>query len=120
MQQNLRTFLLASVVLLTLGIAAQGQPDRVTPVPDGSTNFVTAGNLVYFPSGDSLLRTNGTEVGTVLLRSGFTSAFTDMTGFKGMLFFISGNELWRSDGTPSGTIQLTIKSELKIFSGTVW
>ena len=124
MRKNVRTFSMATYILLTLGIYAQAQPTLITEVPKASTNFVTAGNLVYFTSRDSLLRTNGTDEGTILLKSGFirqsgfASSFTDFTEFNGMLFFISGNGLWRSDGTPSGTIQLITRNELQIFSGT--
>ena len=117
MVQNLRTVLLATVILSTIELAVHAQPMLVTEIPRRSTNLVTAGNFVYFTSSDSLLRTDGTAAGTVFLRRGFTSALTELTEFNGMLFFISGNQLWRSDGTTVGTIQLTTKSELDILSG---
>lgn len=117
MRKNLRTFLQATAILLTLGISAQAQPTRVTAVANASSNFFTAGDLVYFTVDGALWRTDGTEAGTIVLRSGFTSlsAFTE---FNNMLIFISGNELWRSDGTPGGTVMLTTKSELQILQAT--
>ena len=116
MRKALRTF--SEVVMLVLvGVTLQAQPVRITQIPDRSTDFLTAGNFVYFTSSDSLLRSDGTATGTVFLRSGFPSALTDFTEFNSMLFFISGNQLWRSDGTPGGTIQLTAKSQLNILSG---
>ena len=117
MIRNLRTVLLATVILSTIELTGQAQPMLVTEIPGRSTNLVTAGNFVYFTSSDSLLRTDGTAAGTVFLRRGFGSALTELTEFNGMLFFISGNQLWRSDGTTVGTIQLTTKSQLEILSG---
>ena len=118
MKKNIRTFSISACILLTLWISAQAQPTLVTEVPKASTNFVSAGDFVYFTSRDSLLRSDGTDGSTVLLRSGFTGAFSDFTEFNNMLFFIAGNDLWRSDGTPSGTVHLIMRNELEIFTGT--
>lgn len=93
MKKTVRTFSMATCILLTLGIYAQAQPTLVTEIPKTSTNFVTAGDLVYFTSKDSLLRTDGTAGGTIFLRSGFSTALSQKTGFNGVLFFFSGDQL---------------------------
>lgn len=117
MKKHVRLFLQTTVILLIIGITAQAQPTVVTEIPKGSFNLVKAGEFVYFVSGDSLLRTDGTDAGTIFLKSGFNTRLSALTEFNSMLFFIAGNELWRSDGTPDGTIQLATKSELDILSG---
>ena len=118
MRKRVLTFLQAAVILLTPGISAQAQPTLITEVPRASTNFATAGSLVYFTSRDSLLRSDGTGAGTIFLKSGFSTSLSDFTEFNGMLVFTSGNQLWRSDGTPGGTIQLTTKDDLEVLSAT--
>lgn len=118
MKQNVLVFLQATAILLTLGICAQAQPTRITDVPNGSTNFFTAGNYVYFTADGSLLRTDGTDAGTIVLRSGFATSLSAFTEFNGMLVFIAGNELWRSDGTPGGTILLATKNEIQVLQAT--
>ena len=117
MQQNLLNFLQATVVLLTLGITAQAQPKLVTQIPEASTNFVAAGEFVYFSSNDSLLRTDGTSRATIFLKSGFSRMFSQATDFNGMLFFVVGDQLWRSDGTPAGTLLLITRNGLDILEG---
>src|ERR687889_682662 len=108
MRPHLRVQQSATILLLTLVTIAHAQPTVVTEIPERSTALVTAGNFVYFTSEDSLLRTDGTEAGTIFLRSGFSS-FAQFTEFNNLLFFVSGDQLWRSDGSRGGTIQLTTK-----------
>lgn len=93
MKKTVRTVSIATCILLTLGIYVQAQPTLVTKIPKASTNFVTAGDLVYFTSKDSLLRSDGTAGGTIFLRSGFSTALSQQTDFNGMLFFVSGDQL---------------------------
>src|SRR5688572_23582143 len=114
MKKCVRTFLHSALILWALGIIVQvnAQPVLVKEIPVNSTNFVEAANLVYFTSGTSLWRTDGTSSGTISLRSGFNFDnwnFTRFFGeFDGSFFFMNNNhsELWRSDGTPGGTILL--------------
>ena len=129
MEKPVRTFLQTTFILFALGIFVQAQPALVTEVPDGSRNLVKIGEFVYFTSGDSLLRTDGTAAGTIFLKSGIFSSPGSFTGFNGMAYFTSSpdpanvnsplKELWRSDGTPSGTILLKTSSEydLQILRG---
>ena len=109
--------LLTTLILAIVGITLNAQPTLVTEVPKNSTNFVEAGDLVFFTSNDSLLRTDGTSEGTIFLKSGFSRNPSQQTDFNGMLFFVVGDQLWRSDGTPGGTILLTTKNGLEILKG---
>ena len=117
MRRSILTFLHAMVILSTIGIAAQAQPTLVTEVPEASTNFVAAGDFVYFTSNDSLLRTDGTSDGTIFLKSGFSRMLSQNTDFNDMLFFVVGDQLWRSDGTPGGTNLLITRNGLDILDG---
>jgi ELWxxDGT repeat protein len=117
MRKSILTFLKAMVIPMMLGITAQAQPTLVTEIPEASTNFVTAGDFVYFTSNDSLLRTDGTSQGTIFLRSGFSRMLSQETDFNGMLFFVVGDQLWRSDGTPGGTMLLMTRNGLDILEG---
>ena len=104
---------------MTLQISAQAQPALVTQVPNDSKDFQTIGDLVYFTSGNSLWRTDGTSEGTILLKSGFVTVPNSFREFRNMLVFTtSASELWRSDGTPSGTIRLITTSSIGILHGT--
>lgn len=82
-------------------------------LPGESRDFVTVGELLYFTAGNgTLLRTDGTEAGTVLLKTGFNYDPAGVREFKGMAVLLDGNgTLWKSDGTPSGTIPLTSPSQ---------
>jgi hypothetical protein len=107
MQQNLLTFLQATVALLTLRITAQGQPERLTAVPDASASIVVAGELDYFTH--AFLKTNGIEESTIRSRS---VLFT-VSEFADNRFFISGNE-FRNDGPSARASQLTIQADHKL------
>src|SRR5687768_7140498 len=80
-------------ILINLRIFVDAQPQQVTEIPQGSTNFRIIGDYAYFASGDSLLRTDGTAEGTIFLKSGldffeerrFLSPFSE---FNGMLYFL--------------------------------
>jgi ELWxxDGT repeat protein len=63
--------------------------------------------------GGNLWKSDGTEAGTVRLRtftSGGYGARRNLTGVGGTLFFTAaeshGDELWKSDGTEAGTIEV--------------
>jgi ELWxxDGT repeat protein/uncharacterized repeat protein (TIGR03803 family) len=103
-------------MLLVVGLTAEAQPAFVKQVPDASTNFVTAGDFTYFTSNDSLFRTDGTESGTIFLKSGF-NYFSNPQQFNDLLIFVSDlrfstfRDIWRSDGTPGGTFLLKSSSQ---------
>ncbi|MBK8038025.1 MAG: choice-of-anchor D domain-containing protein [Verrucomicrobiaceae bacterium] len=81
-------------------------------------NFTTVGSLVYFTattaaSGLELWKTDGTAVGTVMVKeinaSTASSTPANLTNVGGTLFFsatdgTNGIELWKSDGTSTGTV----------------
>jgi ELWxxDGT repeat protein len=88
-------------------------------IGDGGPNSMTAvGNTLYFLTteflpGDaplSLYRTDGTEAGTVRLK---TLSFDhgkyptpSLVSSGGMLYFTEGDELWKTDGSRSGTVRV--------------
>jgi ELWxxDGT repeat protein len=85
-----------------------------------SQTMMAVGNLAYFDAydgihGSELWRSDGTDVGTFLLKdiaSGPDDAFAFPLGSLGGILFFSaddglhGRQLWRTDGTPAGTFLL--------------
>jgi|GEM_PF-883006 len=105
-------------ILLCLSVLWAGvvsaQPMLVGTIPNASLNFIQGNNLVFFTSGDSLMVTDGTAGGTVLVKNGFTSP-TPVTTIGDLLYFVSGSgQLWRSDGTEPGTYLLSTFSSPQI------
>jgi len=93
-----------------------GDPYLVKDINLGSgssfpARLININNTTYFFANDgingySLWKTDGSEVGTVQIKSGYTnypSTFTNANG-TGTLFFFTGNKLWKSDGTTAGTV----------------
>jgi len=86
----------------------------IKPVPTNSDNLAHIGSLVFFTAGDSLWKSDGTEAGSVVIKTGLNNPGVLFSN-NGMLYFIndrlasysvSGKELWRSDGTTAGTYLL--------------
>jgi len=103
-------------LILLIVITATAQPMEVREIPTNSKNLTKVGNMVFFTSGDSLWKSDGTSTGTVLVKSGL-KAPNYLFEFNGRLYFLNdmyspniygyySKELWRSDGTSSGTILL--------------
>ncbi|HYX37552.1 MAG TPA: ELWxxDGT repeat protein [Oligoflexus sp.] len=76
-------------------------------------NFISAGGKLFFTAldntGTGLWKTDGTEAGTVKVKSGITPY--SMTEVSGLVYFaaddsLSGMELWKTDGTDAGTIMV--------------
>lgn len=118
MERGVRTTFKAIIVLVVLATTASAQPTVITTVPNNSTNFVEAGDLVYFTAQDALWRTDGTESGTIQLGTGFNQGqlweFEEYARHhNGYFYFVSGGstQLWRSDGSPSGTVLLKTSSD---------
>lgn len=129
MERRVRTILQATFLLALAGIATlNAQPTVVTNVPNNSTNFATVGDLIYFTSGQTLWRTDGTASGTLQLSSGFDPAYNQgalwklpqyARAFNGNAYLViaetinsdTRSEIWRSDGTSSGTFLLKASSE---------
>jgi ELWxxDGT repeat protein len=80
--------------------------------PYSASSGVSLGDAVLFfhnpaPTEWKLMRTDGTDAGTTLLRDGFTR-IAPFRVMNGIAYFIAtdpvhGNGLWRSDGTIAGT-----------------
>ena len=71
------------------------------------SDFVAAGNYVYFRRAAQLWRTDGTQAGTIPLTDGVVGP---LTALGDLLFFTAadanGEELWRTNGTVSGTSRI--------------
>lgn len=96
---------LLSLFCIGIILLSKAQPEFVTVVPQGSENFYSTSDYVYFSSGDSLFRTDGTAGGTIFLKNNLPD-FKPLAEFNGRLLF-SSNGLWSSDGTPSGTTYIS-------------
>ena len=85
---------------------SDNQPDN-TDI-DGETGVDTASTAVNLGTGEGLFKSDGTEGGTVLLKS-FDSV-SDLAEVNGEIFFIAGTQagyqLWKTDGTQGGTRQV--------------
>jgi ELWxxDGT repeat protein len=96
-------------------IARDGNPINGSGNP---SSMVQIGNIVYFVAshpmfGTELWRTDGTSLGTFLLKDinpgSFSSSVSNLTNVNGTLYFRAndgslGQELWKSDGTEQGTV----------------
>lgn len=103
----------------------QGGTFRVKDLNPGSndanpTYFTNVGGTLYFSAtnaiGGGLYKTDGTSIGTVLLRQGgitggAVGSRPQFLPVNGIVYFIGddptfGQELWRTDGTPAGTFMV--------------
>lgn len=75
---------------------------------DGETNIADEVTTEKLGTGSGLFKSDGTEGGTVLLKS--FSSVSDLVEVNGEVFFIAGTEsgfqLWKTDGTSGGTQQV--------------
>jgi ELWxxDGT repeat protein len=75
---------------------------------------------LYFVVGSELWKSDGTSIGTTLVKNDFGSPanIQSLTNASGTLFFIlNGTELWKSDGTGSGTTR--VKAFTSGLGGTI-
>ena len=107
------------------GVGAQLPECGVPPTqPSYPDELVDVGGTLFFNADDGvhgreLWRSDGTEVGTVLVKDIRPGSFVDLylyprnlTAVGDTLFFTAddgthGEELWRSDGTEAGTVQVS-------------
>lgn len=68
-----------------------------------------ANEYVYFTVGAALWRTDGTEIGTIEIKSDLVGWF-DGAGLSDVLLFVSDSEVWRSDGSKEGTTLIDYSS----------
>ena len=106
----------AAALLLLVGRATAGVPYPVVDLAPGVTDAgidtlrATGTSVVFRRSGQDLWVSDGTAVGTVLLRSGETRNLTehaDGVAFTTPSTIIPFEELWVSDGTAAGTQRVT-------------
>lgn len=94
-----------------------------TPHSGNPFGFTFLNGFVYFAASDpntstgrKLWKTDGTEAGTVLVKSGFAWNRPSLQNFiavGGTLYFMAydgGNTLWKSDGTEAGTVAVKVTS----------
>ncbi|MFT5048816.1 MAG: ELWxxDGT repeat protein [Chlamydiales bacterium] len=94
------------------GNAATARLRTVTIFPPSSLTFIVASNGT---DGFELYRTDGTAMGTVMVKDinpNGSSSPEKFTWMNGLLFFTasdgstSGRELWKSDGSEAGTVMV--------------
>ncbi len=125
----LRATLLSFVtIILILPAFAQGpeilkdinSPTTLHSTSTAGYNFKGSNGIVFFAAdnglnGLELWKTNGTEVGTMLVKDinpgSSSSNPTNFVELNGVLYFTAtsstnGNELWKSDGTEAGTVMV--------------
>ena len=137
-----------SVVLCLLLGASAAQAQTATLLRDinlgtettfsaDPVGFTEHGGKVYFfatssPDLHGLWKTDGTDAGTVLVKSGILGEKMLVSG--GKLYFAAsdeaaGRELWKSDGTSSGTVRVKdinpgagdgITSDVATFDGALY
>ena len=67
------------------------------------TEFTQVGSTVYFEANNDLWKTDGTPLGTVLVKN-TPQAPQELTASGGTLYFTLQGDLWMSDGTDPGTV----------------
>ncbi len=81
----------------------------VKDVGGSPSNLYAAGNLLFFTIGNTLWKSDGTDVGTVAVQS-FTSIAGPLVDSAGSVYFAAddgagnGVELWKSDGTTTALV----------------
>lgn len=101
-----------SLFVLLIYAFAQAQPVLLKELPLQSQNFVSSNGTLYYTTGDSLWKSNGTPAGTIYVKKINESeiSLTDMT--IGSSFFFTAKEssgkrsLWKSDGTSVNTVKI--------------
>jgi ELWxxDGT repeat protein len=67
------------------------------------TSGVDVNGTLFFVSGTQLWKSDGTDAGTVLVKT-VGSDVRSLTNANGTLYFVADYDLWRSDGTAAGTV----------------
>lgn len=104
-------------------------------------NMVVVNGMLYFSARiatngrEQLWKSDGTEVGTVMVKDPAGYSIRNLNEFNGNLYFsgndgVNGEELWKSDGTNAGTMMLKdinpgisdsyIKSKMTVFNGNLY
>src|SRR5690606_9650029 len=108
-------------ILLLLVTVAAAQPVFVKEIPGLSSNFTEVGSTLFFTSGDTLWKSNGTMAGTMIVKTGLADP-GNLFELNGLLYFLNRKispdpwediwtELWVSNGTTGGTLLLRASEE---------
>lgn len=109
----LGTHLLKDIIPGTNGSMNDGFAESIDPLFTASGDYLyfIAHSQFVFPLTNDLYRTDGTEAGTILLKSGLTY-YANFTDVNEKLFFYAydgdpyHSGLWKSNGTVAGTVQV--------------
>jgi ELWxxDGT repeat protein len=116
MKREIMVLLLFIFFLFIQGSYAQ--PVFVTNIGANSVNFTKGSDVVFYTTGNTLWKTNGTPEGTVVVRSGIPSPRNLFYNKKSNLLFFQtlvvgdpfSRSIWRSDGTRDGTFRLAFST----------
>ncbi|MEZ5012932.1 MAG: T9SS type A sorting domain-containing protein [Chitinophagales bacterium] len=108
------THLLKDIIPGAYGSMNDGYAESIDPLftVSGSYLYFVAHTEFVFPLTNDLYRTDGTEAGTIQLKTGL-SDYTNFTDVNDQLFFYAfdgdyyHSGLWKSNGTPGGTTQVS-------------
>ncbi|MBT1705968.1 PA14 domain-containing protein [Chryseosolibacter indicus] len=100
-----------TILLTIIHADLKAQPVFVKQLAPGSNNFVSNNGYLYYASGDSLWRSDGTPGGTTLVKKlGQTIFRISEIKSPTSVFIITqsggSQSLWRSDGTNTGTVMV--------------
>lgn len=108
--------IITTINILLLAITMHAQPVLVRSIPQSTSQLTEVGNVLFFTSGDTLWKSNGTAAGTVIVRTGLNNP-GNLFQLNGLLYFLNNRtgsypfefqwrELWSSNGTTAGTVRL--------------
>jgi ELWxxDGT repeat protein len=106
------THLPLMIFFLITVTSVYAQPVLLTNLSENAGNFISSGNTLYYAALDSLIKSNGTPAGTVLVKKlGEPVVAISPLTLNDHVFIIteesSGKKsLWKSDGTAEGTVKL--------------
>jgi ELWxxDGT repeat protein len=107
-----------SLLILLVYAFAQAQPVFLKELSLQSQNFVSSNGKLYYTSGDSLWKSDGTPAGTIYVKK-INESDISLTGMTiGTSFFFTAKEssgktsLWKSDGTSVNTVKLVAYNQI--------
>src|SRR5688572_22914242 len=100
------------LLILFVGASVQAQPVFLKELSANAGNFISSNGKLYYTTGDSLWKSDGTPAGTVLVKKIGESSI-QLSGLTlGSSFFFSTTEssgktaLWKSDGSSANTVKI--------------
>jgi ELWxxDGT repeat protein len=96
--------------------AAYSQPAMVSPITNGSKNFVYVNGSLYYSAAGNLYKGTSTSAPTLVAATGENILRIYDIALGGNFFFVtqggSGENLWRSDGSPVNTVLVTSATQI--------